>query len=182
MSKEPQRPRLAAKALVTVLGFTIALAGCATADGDYITPPPDTTPPAAATATATAAPTPAETAQAEVVPPTEQPTAADLWSDDRSRTDTPLLEIGLDAETQWAIFEQVCGQDTRAVWARFSPTLAGMRLVSMRTVPTGTGAKLRPFMLFLLSLKWAAVPRRRPVSSRRWRRCCCRGLRSPLWL
>lgn len=134
MDKKPQRPRLAAKALVTVLGFDIALAGCATADGDYITPPLDTTPPAAATATATAAPTPAETAQAEVVPPTEQPTAADLWSDDRSRIDTPLLDIGLDAETQWAIFEQVCGQDTSAFCAlmaiayresHFTPDLVG---------------------------------------------------------
>ena len=36
--------------------------------------------------------------------------AADLWSDDRSRIDTPLLKVPLAAETQWAIFEQ-CGQD-----------------------------------------------------------------------
>lgn len=38
-------------------------------------------------------------------------TAAGLWSDDRSRIDTPLLDVPLEAETQWAIFGQ-CGQDT----------------------------------------------------------------------
>ena len=37
--------------------------------------------------------------------------AADLWSDDRSRIDTPLLSADLEAETQWAIFD-LCGQDT----------------------------------------------------------------------
>lgn len=37
-------------------------------------------------------------------------TATDLWSDDRSRIDAPLLDVPLEAETQWAIFEQ-CGQD-----------------------------------------------------------------------
>ncbi len=37
--------------------------------------------------------------------------AADLWSDDRSRIDVPLLDVPLESETQWAIFEQ-CGQDT----------------------------------------------------------------------
>ena len=37
--------------------------------------------------------------------------SADLWSADRDRMDAPLLGVGLDAETQWAIFEQ-CGQDT----------------------------------------------------------------------
>jgi len=30
--------------------------------------------------------------------------AADLWSNDRSRIDTPLVSAGLEAETQWAIF------------------------------------------------------------------------------
>ena len=37
--------------------------------------------------------------------------AADLWSDDHSRIDVPLLDVPLEPETQWAIFEQ-CGQDT----------------------------------------------------------------------
>ena len=37
--------------------------------------------------------------------------ATDLWSDDHSRIDVPLLDVPLEAETQWAIFEQ-CGQDT----------------------------------------------------------------------
>ena len=37
--------------------------------------------------------------------------AADLWSNDRSRIDVPLLDVPLESETQWAIFEQ-CGQDT----------------------------------------------------------------------
>lgn len=37
--------------------------------------------------------------------------AADLWSDDRSRIDVPLLDVPLESETQWTIFEQ-CGQDT----------------------------------------------------------------------
>ncbi len=37
--------------------------------------------------------------------------AADLWSDDHSRIDVPLLDVPLESETQWAIFEQ-CGQDT----------------------------------------------------------------------
>ena len=36
--------------------------------------------------------------------------AADLWSDDRNRIDTPLVSADLAAETQWAIFGR-CGQD-----------------------------------------------------------------------
>ena len=57
---------------------------------------------------------PAPTATAPVLAiPTVEPaiTAADLWSDDRSRIDVPLLDVPLESETQWAIFEQ-CGQDT----------------------------------------------------------------------
>lgn len=38
--------------------------------------------------------------------------AADLWSDDHSRINVPLLDVPLEAETQWAIFEQ-CGQDAK---------------------------------------------------------------------
>ena len=37
--------------------------------------------------------------------------ADDLWSDDRSRIETPLLDAPLEAETQWVIFER-CGQDS----------------------------------------------------------------------
>lgn len=36
--------------------------------------------------------------------------AAELWSDDTSRTSPPLLSVELDAETQWAIYD-LCGQD-----------------------------------------------------------------------
>jgi len=52
---------------------------------------------------------------------TEQPaiTAADLWSDDRSRIDVPLLDVPLEAETQWAIFEQCC-QDAKLFCAVMS--------------------------------------------------------------
>lgn len=119
MDKELQRHGLAAKALVTVLGFAIVLAGCATADGDFTTPPPTTT-----------AQAPVEETALDIEPPT----SADLWSDDRSRIDTPLLNISLDAETQWAIFEQVCGQNASDFCAlmaiahkesRFDPYLVG---------------------------------------------------------
>ena len=57
-------------------------------------------------------PVPAVTAPVLAIPEAEaqEITAAGLWSDDRSRIDTPLLKVPLAAETQWAIFEQ-CGQD-----------------------------------------------------------------------
>ena len=55
-------------------------------------------------------PVPAVTAPVLAIPEAPAIAAADLWSDDRSRIDTPLLEVPLAAETQWAIFEQ-CGQD-----------------------------------------------------------------------
>lgn len=52
-----------------------------------------------------------EPAETPVPVATSAPSAADLWSDDRSRIDTPLLATAeLAPETQWAIFE-ACGQD-----------------------------------------------------------------------
>ena len=61
----------------------------------------------------TSAAAPAVTAPVIVLQPEKQATsAADLWSDDRSRIDTPLLDVPLAAETQWAIFQQ-CGQNAR---------------------------------------------------------------------
>ena len=67
--------------------------------------------------------------------PAEEPAigTADLWSDDRNRTDTPLVSVELAAETQWAIFEQ-CGQDAElfcavmaiaAVESGFDPQMVG---------------------------------------------------------
>ena len=57
-------------------------------------------------------PVPTATAPVLAIPTVEPAiTAADLWSDDRSRIDVPLLDVPLESETQWAIFEQ-CGQDT----------------------------------------------------------------------
>ena len=85
MSKEPQRQNLAARALAAALGFSIALAGCSMAKGEQTMPPLAPTPPSPAV----------------TVPATDEPTAADLWSDDRSRIDTPLLSSAdLEAETQ----------------------------------------------------------------------------------
>ena len=57
-------------------------------------------------------PVPAITAPVLAIPAAEEPAigTADLWSNDRSRIDAPLLDVPLEAETQWAIFEQ-CGQD-----------------------------------------------------------------------
>ena len=64
-----------------------------------------------APAVPTAGAVPAISAPVTVIQPEEQAvSAADLWSDDRSRTGTPLLDVPVAAETQWAIFEQ-CGQD-----------------------------------------------------------------------
>ena len=80
-------------------------------------------------------PVPAITAPVLAVPETKGPaiTAADLWSDDRSRIDAPLLDVPLEAETQWAIFER-CGQDAdlfcavmaiAAVESDFDPQMVG---------------------------------------------------------
>ena len=55
-------------------------------------------------------PAPVVTAPVLAIPEAPAIAAADLWIDDRSRIDTPLLKVPLAAETQWAIFEQ-CGQD-----------------------------------------------------------------------
>ncbi len=56
-------------------------------------------------------PAPVVTAPVLAIPGAPAIAAAGLWSDDRSRIDTPLLDVPLEAETQWAIFGQ-CGQDT----------------------------------------------------------------------
>ena len=78
-------------------------------------------------------PPPATSTPAATVPATSEPTAADLWSDDRSRIDTPLLTADLEAETQWAIFE-LCSQDADLFCAtmaiayhesRYTPDLVG---------------------------------------------------------
>lgn len=51
----------------------------------------------------------------KVIAPADTPpldSASELWSDDRSRIDTPLLDhASLEAETRWAIFD-LCGQNT----------------------------------------------------------------------
>lgn len=135
MDKKPQRHSLAAKALAAALGFTIALAGCGsgTADGDYIAQPP------AATASA----------PAETVPATEQPTAADLWSDDRSRIDTPLLSADLEAETQWAIFDKVCGQDASAFCA-----LMAIAYTESHFTPDLVGDDGKSFGMMQINTKW----------------------------
>ena len=57
------------------------------------------------------APAPAIFAPVITLPEPEwEVNASDLWSDDRSRIDTPLVSAGLEAETQWEIFG-ICGQD-----------------------------------------------------------------------
>ena len=80
-------------------------------------------------------PVPAITAPVLAIPAAEEPAigTADLWSNDRSRIDAPLLDVPLEAETQWAIFEQ-CGQDTdlfcavmaiASVESSFDPQMVG---------------------------------------------------------
>lgn len=79
-------------------------------------------------------PPPATSTPAATVPATSEPTAADLWSNDRSRIDTPLLDhAALEPETQWAIFN-LCSQDADLFCAtmaiayhesRFTPDLVG---------------------------------------------------------
>lgn len=87
------------------LGLCLTMAGCVKAEGDRPVQSPEPPPTASAQADTTST-------------PTEEPSAADLWSDDRSRIDTPLLATaGLDAETQWEIFEAICGQDPDAFCA-----------------------------------------------------------------
>ena len=87
------------------IGLCLPMAGCVKAEGDRPVQSPE--------------PPPTVSAQADTTStPTEEPSAADLWSDDRSRIDTPLLATaGLDAETQWEIFEAVCGKDPDAFCA-----------------------------------------------------------------
>lgn len=80
-------------------------------------------------------PVPVITAPVLAVPETKGPaiTSADLWSDDRSRIDASLLDVPLEAETQWAIFER-CGQDAdlfcavmaiASVESDFNPQMVG---------------------------------------------------------
>ena len=78
-------------------------------------------------------PVPAVTAPVLAIPEAPAIAAADLWIDDRSRIDTPLLKVPLAAETQWAIFEQ-CGQDSElfcsvmaiaSVESGFDPQMVG---------------------------------------------------------
>lgn len=94
---------LTAWALAIALGCGLTMAGCRTTEAEA--PEVLETPPTAS-------------AQVTVAPAPEEPSAADLWSDDRSRTDTPLLSTAdLDPEIQWAIFTEVCGQDPDAFCA-----------------------------------------------------------------
>lgn len=114
--KARRRRRAAFKAAALTAAF---LAGAAL--GYYIrTPAQADNPPAA-----TQPPAPTDTAA--------EPTASDLWSDDRSRIDTPILDIDLEPETQWAIFE-ACNQDRSlfctviaiaAVESHYTPDLIG---------------------------------------------------------
>ena len=78
-------------------------------------------------------PVPAVTAPVLAIPEAPAIAAADLWSDDRSRIETPLLDAPLEAETQWAIFER-CGQDSElfcsvmaiaSVESGFDPQMVG---------------------------------------------------------
>lgn len=81
-------PGMRTKRLATwtlTIGLCLTMAGCVKAKGDRPVQPPE--------------PPPTASAQADTTPtPTEEPSAADLWSDDRSRIDTPLLAtVGLNA-------------------------------------------------------------------------------------
>lgn len=90
-----QRPR--AGSLAIVLSFSIVMTGCSMAAGNLPAQTPE--------------PVPTDFPPVLVLPVTDEPTAADLWSDDWSRIDTPLLSsASLDPEIQWAIFE-ACGRD-----------------------------------------------------------------------
>lgn len=94
---------LTAWALAIALGCGLTMAGCRTTEAEA--PEVPETPPTAS-------------AQVTVDPVPEEPSSADLWSNDRSRTDTPLLGTAdLDPEIQWAIFTEVCGQDPDAFCA-----------------------------------------------------------------
>ena len=97
--KARRRRRTAARITALVAAFLLGLAV-----GRYTRTPAQAEP--------TLATTPAPTVRA--IDPTDalpMNSASELWSDDRSRIDTPLLTADLEAETQWAIFE-LCGQDT----------------------------------------------------------------------
>ena len=110
---------LASKTIVLALCCGLTMAGCKTTEAEA---PPvlEVQPTASAQATAPTA--------------SEEPSAADLWSDDQSRIDTPLLDhVDLEPETQWAIFDE-CGQDVSLFCAtmaiaynesRFTPDLLG---------------------------------------------------------
>lgn len=119
--KAIRRRQTAARITALVAAFLLGLAV-----GRYTRPPAQADEPE---------PPPATSTPAATVPATSEPTAADLWSDDRSRIDTPLLSSAdLESETQWAIFTEVCGQDPSAFCAvmaiaytesRFTPDLVG---------------------------------------------------------
>lgn len=118
--KARRRRQTAARITALVAAFLLGLAV-----GRYTRPPAQADEPE---------PPPATSTPAATVPATSEPTAADLWSDDRSRIDTPLLDhADLEPETQWAIFD-LCGQDTDLFCAtmaiayhesRFTPDLIG---------------------------------------------------------
>lgn len=118
--KAIRRRQTAARITALVAAFLLGLAV-----GRYTRPPAQADEPE---------PPPATSTPAATVPATSEPTAADLWSDDRSRIDTPLLDhADLEPETQWAIFD-LCGQDTDLFCAtmaiayhesRFTPDLIG---------------------------------------------------------
>lgn len=69
-------------------------------------------PPAAEAPAATTPPAQDTTVPAEQeADATDKPSASDLWSDDGTLHRIKPLDIPLDAETQWAIYGEVCGYD-----------------------------------------------------------------------
>lgn len=124
---------LTAWALAIALGCGLTMAGCRTTEAEA--PPVLEAQPTAS-------------AQATVTTPPEEPSAADLWSDDRSRTDTPLLDISLEPETQWAIFYE-CGQDP----SLFCATMA-IAYVESRFTPDLVGDDGKSIGMMQINTKW----------------------------
>jgi len=118
------------------LGISLTISGCVTATDNPTAQLPEPPPTATASTPVT------------VIPDPEEPTAADLWSDDRSRIDTPLLDIDLDAETQWAIFE-ACDQDA----SLFCMTMAIAYVESDYTVDL-VGDDGKSFGMMQINTKW----------------------------
>lgn len=118
-----------------VLSFSIVMTGCSMAAGNLPAQTPE--------------PMPTDSPPMLVLPITDEPTAADLWSDDRSRIDTPLLSAAdLDPEIQWAIFE-ACGQDA----SLFCATMA-IAYVESRYTTDLIGDDGLSFGMMQINTKW----------------------------